>query len=86
MVKFTLRSNSVGQVYFPIEIRREWGKVLTYECIPNTRAAIVFPEGESPTRVRQSLEIILADLRLRETDVSIRKATVIEEKEVATSE
>jgi hypothetical protein len=81
MVKFTLRSNSVGQVYFPIEIRREWGKVLTYECIPNTRAAIVFPEGESPKRVRQSLEIILADLRLREIDIGIEKAKAAEGKE-----
>lgn len=80
MVKFTLRSNIVGQVYFPIEIRREWGGVLTYECIPNARAAIVFPQGESPTRVRQSLEIILADLRLRETDAGIQKARATIEK------
>jgi len=63
MVKFKLKTNPVGQVYFPKEVREELGEKL--ELICNAKTAVIFPEGVSLETVLQSLEIIQKDLRHR---------------------
>ena len=60
MVKFKIKSNPVGQYYFPKEIREEFGEVL--ELIANANAAVVFPEGTPLDLVLKSLEVIRMDL------------------------
>jgi phosphopantetheine adenylyltransferase len=63
MVKFQVKSNPVGQYYFPKEVRAELGDKLTLVC--NAKAAVVFAEDTSLTTVIESIEIIVRDLRHR---------------------
>lgn len=66
MVKFKLKTNPVGQIYLPKEIREELGKELI--LIANAKVGVIFPTNESLDRILKSLEVILADLKLRLED------------------
>jgi len=63
MVKFKLKSNPVGQVYFPKEIREELGDSL--EGIASAKVFVIYPEGISLQVVLDSLEVIQKDLKHR---------------------
>jgi len=63
MVKFKLKTNPVGQVYFPKEVRDELGEKL--ELIANAKSALVFPEGEPIKNILRSLNVIRNDLENR---------------------
>jgi len=63
MVKYKLKTNPVGQIYFPKEIREELGQNL--ELIANARSALIFPEGEPINSILRSLGVIKKDLENR---------------------
>lgn len=58
--------------YIRKEIVAAFGLRLKFQ--PNTKAAIVYSEGVRPSEVIKSVEILLADLRLRAEDEATAKA------------
>ena len=59
-MKYKLKANPVGQVYFKKDIREQWGD--KYELQPNLSAGVIYPEGTPPERILASLEVIRLDL------------------------
>ncbi|HEX68944.1 MAG TPA: hypothetical protein ENG10_01435 [Candidatus Bathyarchaeota archaeon] len=63
MVKFKLKMNRFGQLYMPVELRKELGMKL--EAIANVRAVLIFPKGLKASDVLKSVKVIVADLKHR---------------------
>jgi bifunctional DNA-binding transcriptional regulator/antitoxin component of YhaV-PrlF toxin-antitoxin module len=63
LVKFRLKTNPVGQIYLPKEVREELGD--RYILVANSRAAVIFPEDAPLELVIKSLEVIILDLKNR---------------------
>ena len=62
-MEFELKTGSQGQVYFPKTIRKVLGSKMT--LLPNSDAAVIFPENTEPEDVIASLQVIISDLKLR---------------------
>jgi len=62
-MEFELKTGPQGHVYFPKNIRRVLGDKMT--LLPNSDAAVIFPENTEPEVVIASLEVIISDLKLR---------------------
>jgi bifunctional DNA-binding transcriptional regulator/antitoxin component of YhaV-PrlF toxin-antitoxin module len=63
MVRFKVKANPVGQVYFPKELREELGE--SFELVANAKTAVLFPENTPLELVLKSLEVIRLDLKNR---------------------
>ena len=67
MVEFDIKIHPKQRLaYIPKEIIQTLGFQL--KIIPNLKAAVVYPANENPERILKSLEVILADLKLRLED------------------
>lgn len=62
-MEFELKTGPQGHVYFPKNIRRIFGDRL--KLLPNSDAAVIFPENTDPEIVIASLQVIISDLKLR---------------------
>ena len=62
-MEFDLKTGPQGHVYFPKTHRKVLGDKMT--LLPNSDAAVIFPENTEPEDVIASLEIIISDLKLR---------------------
>jgi len=65
-MKIELKTNGVGQVYFPKFLRKAWGE--EYDIIPNDKGGCIYPKGTDPKKVKASLEVIIKDLENRITE------------------
>jgi hypothetical protein len=67
MVQYRIRFNPDNRlVRLPKVLAEAFGSEWT--ILPNTKAAVLFPEGMDPESVLRSLSIIQADLQLRVDD------------------
>jgi bifunctional DNA-binding transcriptional regulator/antitoxin component of YhaV-PrlF toxin-antitoxin module len=64
MVKFQVHTNPQGQVYLPVEVRKELGEKLTLVC--NTRTAVIFNAQTPLNQVLDSLAVVTHDLKNRQ--------------------
>jgi hypothetical protein len=62
-MEFELKTGPQGHIYFPKNIRRAFGDKL--RLLPNSDAAVIFPENTEPEVVIASLQAIISDLKLR---------------------
>jgi len=62
-MEFELKTGPQGHIYFPKSIRKVLGDKM--KLLPNSDAAVIFPEGTEPEDVIASLEVIISDLKLR---------------------
>lgn len=66
-----------GLVYIPVALRRELGRQI--KIVPNTGAAVLFPQHAQLVHVLKSLEIIRADL-LHRLELENEKGMVLNGK------
>lgn len=62
-LEFELKRGPQGHVYLPKRIWKAFGDKLKF--LPNTYAAVIYPENTDPNVVISSLQVIISDLRLR---------------------
>ena len=62
-MEFKLKTGPQGHIYLPKKIREMLGDSMNF--LPNSTAAVVYPENASPETVIKSLQVIISDLRLR---------------------
>lgn len=62
-MEFTLRTGPQGHVYMPKKIRDVFGDKM--KLLPNTAAAVIYPENADPETIIKSLRVIINDLKLR---------------------
>jgi hypothetical protein len=62
-MEFELKTGPQGHVYLPKNIRKVFGPKL--KLLPNSNAAVLFPENTTPEAVIASLQVIISDLKLR---------------------
>ncbi|MFB0523119.1 MAG: hypothetical protein ACETV1_05080 [Candidatus Bathyarchaeia archaeon] len=62
-MEYELKAGPQGHIYFPKKIREALGEEL--RLLPNAEAGAIYSKDADLTRVIQSLEIIIADLKLR---------------------
>jgi hypothetical protein len=62
-MEFELKAGRQGHVYFPKRIRAAFGDKMKF--LPNTNAAVIFPEKADLEAVIESLRVIITDLELR---------------------
>ena len=58
-----MKTGPQGHIYLPKKIREAFGDRLNF--LPNTNAAVIYPENVKLDSVVRSVEILLADLKLR---------------------
>lgn len=69
-MEYDLKTGSQGHIYFPKKIRQSLGPELKF--LPNAEAGAIYPKDADLGRVVQSLEVIIADLKLRATKPKAR--------------
>lgn len=62
-MEFKLRTGPQGHVYLPKKIREILGDRMTF--LPNSTAAVIYPENTKPEAVIRSLQMIIRDLKNR---------------------
>ena len=62
-MEYDLKTGPQGHIYFPKIIRQNLGEEL--KLLPNAEAGAIYPKDADLNRAIQSLEIIIADLKLR---------------------
>jgi len=62
-MEYDLKTGPQGHVYLPKRIREALGEEL--KLLPNAEAGAIYPKNADLKRVIKSLEIIIADLKLR---------------------
>lgn len=62
-MEFELKTGVQGHVYFPKAIRGVLGDKM--KILPNSHAALIYPEGTSSQDLLDSLSVIMADLKMR---------------------
>ncbi len=62
-MEYELKAGPQGHIYFPKKIREALGNEL--KLLPNAEAGAIYPKHADLNRVIQSLEVIIADLKLR---------------------
>lgn len=62
-MEFELKTGPQGHVYFPKKIREAFGEEL--RLLPNAEVGVIYPKDADLNRVIQSLQVIIADLKLR---------------------
>jgi len=63
MVKFQLKADPQGRIYFPKKVREELGT--EFEGLGNARAFLLFPVGTPIKVILGALEVIEKDLQHR---------------------
>ena len=64
MVEFDIKINEKQRLaYIPRQLVKAFG--LKLKLLPNMKCAVLYPEGENPETVVNSLKVILQDLELR---------------------
>jgi hypothetical protein len=71
-LEFKLKIGPQGHIYLPKRIRDAFGDNLTF--LPNSVAAVVYPEHADLNDVVASLQIIISDLKLRSNKKETLKA------------
>lgn len=71
-MEFELKTGPQGHIYFPKSFRRTFGEKL--KLLPDSDAAVIFPENTDAEVVIASLEVIISDLKLRVNKNSSRTA------------
>jgi len=62
-MEYELKTGSQGHIYIPKRIREAFGEKLNF--LPNAEAGVIYPKNADLNRVVKSLQIIIADLKLR---------------------
>jgi len=62
-MEIKIKAGPQGHYYLPKRIRENFGKTL--KLLPNATAAVIYPQNADLGCVIDSLEIIIADLKLR---------------------
>lgn len=62
-MEFKLRTGIQGHIYFPKKIREILGDRPV--VLPNSTAAVIYPENTKPEAVIRSLQVIISDLKNR---------------------
>lgn len=62
-MEYELKAGTQGHIYLPKKIRKAFGD--KFILLPNAEAGAIYPKNANPNRVIQSLEVIIADLKLR---------------------
>ena len=70
MVRFRQKLDRNNKLYIPKPLR-ELGLVGVIEIKPNTRIAVMYPEGSDPLRIIQSLKVIIQHLQLEAEELSL---------------
>jgi hypothetical protein len=70
-LEYELKTGPQGHIYFPKIIREALGDELRF--LPNAEAGAIYPKDADLSRVIQSLEVIIADLKLRATKPILKK-------------
>ena len=65
-MEFELKTGPQGHIYFPKIIRIAFGDKL--KLLPNSDAAVIFPENTKPETVIASLQVIISTLKLRQKE------------------
>jgi hypothetical protein len=65
-MEFELKTGPQGHVYLPKRVRRVFGDRLRF--LPSANVAVIYPEDTDPKTVIASLQVIIADLKLRKKD------------------
>ena len=62
-VEYELKTGPQGHIYLPKRIRETFGNTLKF--LPNSNAAVIYPENMELGAVIKSLYLIISDLKLR---------------------
>ena len=62
-MKFRVKANPQGQVYFPKVFRDEFGS--EYDVISNVSAAVLYPAGADLRKVKLSLKVLARSIEHR---------------------
>ena len=65
---FELKTGPQGHIYLPKRIREKFGGKL--RLLPNTTAAVLYPENATPQSVIKSLRFLITELELEESITS----------------
>ena len=62
-MEYKLKTGPQGHIYLPKRIREAFGNTLKF--LPNSSAAVIYPESADLETVIKSLHVIMGDLKLR---------------------